>query len=71
MVPRLSISSCRVMPMPSSPSSSVRASLSGTSRIFASAGGASAALVKASNRRRSIASAALATSSRKKISRSE
>ena len=39
MVPRLSISSCRVMPMPSSEISRVLACLSGTMRIFASAGG--------------------------------
>ena len=40
MVPRLSISSCRVMPMPSSEISRVLASLSGTMRILASGGGA-------------------------------
>ncbi len=53
MVPRLSIISCRDMPMPSSAISRVRACLSGTTRIFASAGGASLASVSASNRRRS------------------
>ncbi len=45
MVPRLSIISCRVMPMPSSEISRVLACLSGTMRILASAGGAKLASV--------------------------
>ena len=71
MVPRFEAKSSLLMPMPASETVSVRAGLSGVIRTFASAGSALAAEVSASNRRRSIASAALATSSRRKISRSE
>ncbi len=71
MVPRLPTSSSRLMPIPSSVIVSVRASLSGTTRTWAASGEPSVASVSASKRRRSVASAALATSSRRKISRSE
>ena len=71
MVPRFSASEARSMPMPGSDRVSVRASLSGTMRTEASGGSARSAWVRAAKRRRSIASAALATSSRRKISRSE
>ena len=46
MVPRLSISSSRVMPMPSSAISRVRAGLSGTMRTLAPSGGARAGSVE-------------------------
>ena len=70
MVPRFCARSALAMPMPGSETVSVRAALSGTTRTFASAGSVRSGLVRASKRRRSTASAALATSSRKKISRS-
>jgi hypothetical protein len=59
------------MPMPWSAISNCRAALSGTMRTLGASGNARAGLVRASNRRRSVASAALATSSRRNISRSE
>ena len=71
MVPRCCASSAFDMPMPGSEMVSVRAALSGTIRTLASAGRPSVLSVSASKRRRSTASAALATSSRRKISRSE
>ena len=71
MVPRLSASAARSMPMPGSAMVRVRASLSGTMRTEASGGKARLGTVRAVKRRRSMASAALATSSRRKISRSE
>ena len=59
------------MPMPGSEIVSVRASFSGTMRTAASGGSARSDWVRAANLRRSIASAAFATNSRRKISRSE
>ena len=63
MVPRFCASSALVMPMPGSEIVSVRAVFSGVIVTFASAGGAETDCVSASKRRRSRASAALATSS--------
>ena len=71
IVPRFWASSSRDMPIPSSAMVSVRAGLSGVMRMAGGLAEANAALVNASKRRRSVASAALATSSRRKISRSE
>ena len=56
MVPRLRASSSLLMPSPESEMVIVRAALSGTMRIFESAGPVSSALVRPSKRRRSVAS---------------